>query len=57
MKYYKLYKIYETKTFFYLYIDNDHAFLINKSGFVRGLSDDFSKFINKKCLFKYKSST
>lgn len=56
IKYYKLYKIYETPTFFYLYIDKEHAFLINKNGFIHGSSNDFSKFMHKKCLFKYNLS-
>ena len=55
VKYSKLYKIYETDTFFYLYIDNRHAFLINKDNFIKGSSEDFSQFMRKKCLFKYKS--
>ena len=48
--------IYETNKFFYLYIDNERAFLVNKDGFIRGSSSDFSKFIQKRCLFKYKNS-
>lgn len=56
MKYHKLHKIYETNKFFYLYIDNERAFLVNKDGFIRGSSSDFSKFIQKRCLFKYKNS-
>ena len=51
--YYKLKHIYETPDFFYLYIDKNHAYLLNKSGFTVGTSEEFSKFIKKKCFFKY----
>lgn len=54
IKYYKLYKIYETSTFFYLYIDKTHAFLLDKSKFCIGSCEDFSKFIKKKCWYKFK---
>lgn len=56
IKYAKLYRIFETNTFFYLYIDKNHSFLIDKKGFIKGTSNDFSEFINKKCIFKYKKS-
>lgn len=52
IKYWKLYKVYESKEFFYLYIDKEHAFLLNKSTFVKGNPEDFFKFIKKKCLLK-----
>lgn len=51
--YFKLYKIFETKDYFYLYINDEHASLVNKKGFELGNAEDFSKFIKKKCLFKY----
>ena len=57
IKYYQLYKIFETSTFFYLYIDKTHAMLLNKENFTIGSSDDFSKFINKKCWYKFKKET
>ena len=52
--YRKLYKIFETDTFFYLYLDNRHSFLLDKSGFKKGTPLDFRNFIKKKCPFKYK---
>ena len=55
VRYFKLYKIFETTDFFYLYIDKEHAFLIDKNGFTFGSAEEFSKFIHKKCLFKYKN--
>lgn len=51
--YFKLHKVFETKDYFYLYIDDDTAFLVSKSGFKIGTSADFSEFIKKKCMFKY----
>lgn len=51
--YFKLYKVFETKDYFYLYIDEDTAFLVSKSGFKIGTPKDFSEFIKKKCMFKY----
>lgn len=49
IKYYQLYRIFETDDFYYLYIDKAHAFLMNKSCFKKGSSEDFSHFIKKKC--------
>lgn len=54
IKYNELYRIYETKDFFYLYTDSTHSLLINTDNFIIGNSEDFSKFIKKKCRFKYK---
>lgn len=52
--YWKLKKIFETNDFFYLYVDKIHAFLINKKTFTYGTPEDFSKFLKKKCWFKFK---
>lgn len=54
--YYKLYKVFETPNFFYLYIDKTHAFLLNKSSFSIGSPEEFSKFIHKKCWYKFKKA-
>ena len=54
IKYYQLYKIFETKDFFYLYIDKTHAFLVDKSKFLKNNPCEFSKFIKKKCWWNYK---
>lgn len=54
MLYYKLYKIHQDKTNFYFYIDETHAFIISKNGFVKGNLKEFKNFISKKCRFKYK---
>lgn len=52
--YIKLYKVYETKDSFYLYINKNYSFILSKSNFSIGNSSDFSKFIKKKCWYKYK---
>ena len=51
--YLKLYKVFETKDYFYLYIDEQNAVLVNKNGFKVGTEKEFTEFIKKKCLFKY----
>ena len=54
IKYYKLYRIYETEEFFYIYIDKNHAFLLDKSSFSKGDTSKFLKFLKKKInLFAY----
>lgn len=54
--YFKLHKVYETDEFFYLYIDKQYSFLVDKSGFTKGTPQEFSDFIKKKVLLKYKNS-
>lgn len=54
LKYYQLYKIFETDSFFYLYIDSKHSLLLDKNSFLIGSSNDFSNFIHKKCWYKFK---
>lgn len=54
VKYYKLRRAFETKDFFYLYLDKNHAFIINKENFSIGTPTDFSRFISKKCFLRYK---
>ena len=53
--YFKLYKIFEVKDYFYLYINKDYALMLDKKGFKIGTVDEFRNFIKKKSLFKYKS--
>lgn len=52
IKYWKLYKIYETEEFFYLYINKSHALLLDKSSFSKGNISEFFKFIRKKIWYK-----
>ena len=54
VKYYKLKKAFETKDFFYLYLDKSHAFLLNKKNFIIGNPEDFSRFLKKKCFLRFK---
>ena len=53
-KYFMLRKIFETDDYFYLYVTRENAFLISKNTFSLGTSEDFSKFMKKKCGFKFK---
>ena len=53
-KYSKLYRVFETEQFFYLYIDRTHSLLLENTKFSKGDFRDFSDFIRKKCWFKYK---
>lgn len=53
IKYRKLYKVFETSDFFYLYIDKTHSFLLDKSKFKNNNSAEFSKFIKKKCWWHF----
>ena len=51
--YIKLYKVFETKDYFYLYLNEENAVLVSKTGFKLGTVADFTDFIKKKSLFKY----
>lgn len=51
--YYNLYKVFETNEYFYLYIGEQTALLVSKTGFELGTSEEFTNFIKKKCVFKY----
>lgn len=53
LKYWSLYKIHETEDFFYLYINKDHAFLLNKNSFTIGDTSKFLKFLKKKTWYKF----
>lgn len=53
--YYKLYRVLETNTHFYIFISREYAFIVAKNGFEDNKSDEFSKFIKKKSLGKYKN--
>ena len=53
--YFKLYRVFETKDYFYLYIDEDNAALVSKKGFEIGTAEDFSNFIKKKCFLKFRN--
>lgn len=55
LKYYQLHKVFETNDFFYLYLDKNHSFLLNKDGFKKKNSSAFSTFIKKKCWWCFKT--
>ncbi len=52
LSYYKLYKVFETENYFYLYINKNYSFVLAKDGFTTGNVDDFYKFIKKKIWYK-----
>ena len=54
LRYYKIYRAYENKNYFYLYLNKDYAFIIEKSGFIIGNKDEFRNFIKSKFRFKFK---
>lgn len=51
--YFNLYKVYETKKYFYLYLDKKYSFIIDKSTFTQGTSEEFAEFIKSKVWLKY----
>ena len=53
ISYFRLYKVYETKKYFYLYLTKKYSFIIDKSGFTQGSAESFSTFIKDKMKFKY----
>ena len=52
--YWKIDKILENDTHFYIYLTKRRAFPISKKGFTKGKGEDFAKFIKKRLFFKYK---
>ena len=52
MKYYKLYKVFETETSFYLYINKNYSYVLDKNCFSIGKAEDFYRFIKKKLWYK-----
>ena len=53
-KYFMLYKIFETRDYFYLYITKENAFLVSKYAFSIGKERDFATFMKVRCRLKYK---
>lgn len=52
LKYSKFYKIFEEQDRFYLYLDKNHSYLLLKSNFSIGNSNDFYAFIKRKLWVK-----
>ncbi|MCI9063488.1 MAG: YcxB family protein [Clostridia bacterium] len=53
--YFKIYRVLENDTHFYIYITPKRAYVISKSGFTKGNAKDFARFIKKRVFFKYKN--
>ncbi len=53
-RYFMLHRIYETKSYFYLYVTRENAFILSKKTFSLGKSEEFSQFLKKKFVFKYR---
>lgn len=51
--YLKLNKVYETEKYFYLYLTKKYSFIVNKTCFSQGTTEEFSAFIKSKMKFKY----
>ena len=56
LKYYKFYRVFETNTHFYMYVDKEYSLIINKQNFTKGNVNEFRNFIKKKCWFKYRKA-
>ena len=54
IKYAKIYKTFETKNYFYLYINKTNAFILEKSGFINKDINEFRDFLKIKLKRKYK---
>lgn len=52
--YFKIYKVLETGTNFYIYLNNTNAYVVSKQGFIKGNSDDFSDFLRRRVWHRYK---
>lgn len=53
--YFKLYRVVETNTDFYIYISRQYAFIVSKLGFTKGTSEEFAQFMKKKMFARYKN--
>ena len=51
IKYSLIKKCFESKKYFYLYIDKDNALILSKDGFIKGNVEEYKKFIKSKCKF------
>lgn len=52
LNYYKLYKVFETENYFYLYINKNYSFVLSKDTFSVGNPNKFYKFIKKKLWYR-----
>lgn len=54
VKYWKLYRVFETDNYFYLYLDKTNILVVDKLGFTIGTIENFEKFVKSKVWFKFK---
>ena len=54
LRYFELKRVFETKEYFYLYLDEYHSLILSKDGFEVGTAEGFSAFMKKKFPLKYK---
>ena len=54
--YKQIYRVFETKEYFYMYTDKTHSLMLSKSGFEVGTSEDFAIFMKKKYVYKFKAN-
>ena len=52
LRYFKLHKVFETENNFYLYINKNYSFVLDKNGFSIGNPDLFYDFIREKIWYK-----
>ncbi len=52
--YFKIYRVIETKTNYYIYVSREYAFIVSKEGFENDKEAEFKEFIKKKVKLKYK---
>ena len=55
--YHKLYKVFETNDYFYLYLTKQYSFIIDKNNFTLGSAEEFSLFLKSKFRFRYSNVT
>ena len=53
--YLKVYRITETQDYYYIYISREYAFIVSKTEFTEGNNIEFTTFIKKKLLGKYRN--
>ena len=53
--YFKIYRVIETNTHFYIYISRENAALVSKEGFINSTPEEFKKFIHKRTMLRYKT--
>ena len=53
--YMKIFRMVETKEYYYIYLSREYAFIISKIGFTKGNNLDFATFMKKKLFTKYKN--